>query len=143
MLEHSAKILLDPAFRVIGLLYRSSSVDCGARDPRYFRFRSGSHFGSKKGFFGLFLGVFGSQTSRTSRGTKKRPIRGRVWRRLGFYIYTIERTKGCHFWSKKGVLGCFLGFFGSQTSRTSRETKRSANQRLSLAQAWPLYIHTQ
>ena len=46
---------------------------------------------------------------------------------------------------KKGFFGQFLGFFGSQTSRTSREgrkTKKAANQRLSLAQAWPLYIYT-
>ena len=71
---------------------------------RYFRFRSGSHFGSKKGFFRQFLGFFGSQTSRTSRGTKKRPIRGRVWRRLGLYIYTQQREqRGATSGQKRGV----------------------------------------
>ena len=71
---------------------------------RYFRFRSGSHFGSKKGFLRQFLGVFGSQTSRTSRGTKKRPIRGRVWRRLGLYIYTQQREqRGATSGQKRGV----------------------------------------
>ena len=50
-------------------------------------------FRVEKGFFRLCFGVFGSQTSRTSRGTKKRPIRGRVWRRLGLYIYTQQREQ--------------------------------------------------
>ena len=49
------------------------------------------------------------------------------------HIHTIERwegaqlpvwegePEGCHVWSKKGGgFGLFLGFFGSQTSRTSR-----------------------
>ena len=107
----------------------TSSVDCGERVMRYFRFRSGSHFGSKKVFFGQFLG---SQTSRTSQGraqnqeaANQRLSLAQAW---PLYIYTIERwegeQRGATSGQKKGGFGLFLGVFGSQTSRTSREMEQ-------------------
>ena len=80
-----------------------SSVDCGERVMRYFRFRSGSHFGSKKGVFWAVFGGFRLPDKQDVPGnqeaTNQRPSLAQAW---PLYIYTTERTEGCHFWSKKG-----------------------------------------
>ena len=106
----------------------NSSVDCGERVMRYFRFRSGSHFGSKKVFFGQFLGF---KTSRTSRGRAQNKMaapQSCLYEGTGSTSYT---SGGATSSQKRGGLGCFLGFFGSQASRTSRgkaQKKRAALQ---------------
>ena len=67
-------------------------------------------FRAKKGFFRQFLGFLAPRQG----GRPGEPRSGQSEAEFGaglafIYIYTIERTEGCHFWSKKGGLGCFLG----------------------------------
>ena len=83
------------------MAFAVSSVECGERGQRYFRFALRSLgealLVKKGGVFGLLLGVFGSQKSRTSREMAQKQEGGQSEAEFGsdlafIYIYTIERT---------------------------------------------------
>ena len=100
-----------------------SSVECVARGQRNFRFALRSPDGAISGQKRVFWAVFGvfrlpdkQDVPGNQEATNQRPSLAQAW---PLYIHTIERTKGCHFWSKKG------GFWGGfrQAGREGRKTR--------------------
>ena len=99
-----------------------SSVDCGARVYGYFRFAlrspDGAISGQKRVFLGCFLGFLAPRQA----GRPGEPRSGQSEAEFGAglaFTYTHNRemgggTEGGHFWSKRGSLGCFLGFSAPQ-----------------------------
>ena len=83
-----------------------SSVECVARGQRNFRFALRSPDGAISGQKRVFWAVFGvfrlpdkQDVPGNQEATNQRPSLAQAW---PLYIYTTERTEGCHFWSKKG-----------------------------------------
>ena len=118
-----------------------SSVDWSARGQRNFRFAlrspDGAISGQKRVFLGCFLGFLAPRQAGRPGEPRSGQSEAEFGAGLAFtYIHNREMgggTEGGHFWSKRGSLGCFLGFSAPKQAGRPGEGRKTRGRPLRAA----------